>query len=161
MRIGIHRRSGPGVAVVLALVLGLSGWALPTAGAASPETRLRRLINQERAERDLAPLKGARKADRLAETHSRKMARQEAISSSRNLERALRKRGYHFTSWGENVGCRDTVRAMHRSFMRRRASRRNIVFLGFRRVGIGVAFTEPDPQVCNGATVWVTQIFFG
>ncbi|MEX2274146.1 MAG: CAP domain-containing protein [Actinomycetota bacterium] len=147
-------------AVVLTLVLGLALPALP-ARAADPETRLRRMINEERVRRDLVPLKGARKADRLAESHSRKMARAGTVSSSRNVERALRRRGYRFSSWGENVGCRQTLRAMHRSFMHRQASRRNILLRRFRRVGIGVVVTERDPRVCNGATVWVTQIFFG
>jgi uncharacterized protein YkwD len=89
------------------------------------------------------------------------MARAKDVFGTRNLSQKLRRRGYRFTTWAENVGCQDSVRAMHRQMMRRRASRRAILFNRFRRVGIGVATTRSRPRVCDGGTVWVTEIFFG
>ncbi|MEX0753889.1 MAG: CAP domain-containing protein [Actinomycetota bacterium] len=147
------------IAVAIACLVVLSGPA--NVSGASPETDLRRLINMDRKQRDLRPLKGARKADRLAEQHSRRMARSGQISPSRNLPRKLENRGYRFRSWAQNVGCHRSVRRFHRATMRRRSSRKNVLGPRFRRVGIGVARTPADPDVCNGATVWVTEIFFG
>ncbi len=156
-----HRRPRAWAAliVVLTTLVALAG---PAGDAiATPETDLRRLINLERSERGVRRLKGARKADRLAERHSRQMARAKDIFGSRNLAQKLRRRGYRFTTWAENVGCEESVRAMHRQFMRRRSSRRAILFERFRRVGIGVARTRSRPRVCDGGTLWVTEIFFG
>jgi uncharacterized protein YkwD len=147
--------------VSLATVLALAGTALPAGALADPETELRRLINVDRSERDLRPLKAARRASRLAESHSREMARAGEVFGSRNLPQKLRKRGYRFRSWSENVGCDESVRSVHRRLMRQRSSRRAILFPRFRRVGLGVARSEPKRRICNSATVWVTEIFFG
>jgi len=147
-------------AAVLTVCAALIGGAMsaPAGAALKPREKMLRLINRARVHRDLRPLRLHRQVTTVARRHSRHMANRREIFSSQNLPRAIRR--WAKSDWGENVTCGRSLRSVHRRFMRRVSSRRNILRKNFRRVGIGIVETDYSPHVCRGGSVWVTEIFF-
>jgi uncharacterized protein YkwD len=120
--------------------------------AADARHALLSLINQARRRRGLRPVRLANRASQAAEQHSEMMARRGRVFSTRA--------GYPYRQWGENVSCGRSIEQVHEKVMGHRRSRANVLDAGFRRVGIGVARSDPRRRVCRGATVWVTEVFF-
>jgi uncharacterized protein YkwD len=63
----------------------------------------------------------------------------------------LKRRVTRWTTLGENVGVGGTVTTLHTAFMGSSAHRSNILYSGFRHVGIGTSK--------SGGRLWVTVIF--
>jgi cysteine-rich secretory family protein len=145
------------LALALTLLAGLLAWT--TSASAGRRGDVLDLINDERADRNLRRLRMLDRVSRLAQSHSRRMARRGEVFPSPNLPDAIRR--YRWSDWGENAGCGISLRRIHRGFMEDRSSRRNVLNPTFRRIGIGVARSEERPRICDHATFWVTEILFG
>jgi uncharacterized protein YkwD len=133
-----------------------------TEAVAGPREEARvvlRMINGTRRARHVRALRPSRRASRVAQRHSRKMARRGDVFHPRNLPRAID--DLHWSRWGDNVACGRSLKHVHRKLMDSRDSRRNLLYRRFDHVGIGVAESRARPRVCRGATFWVTQIFYG
>lgn len=130
--------------LVLCAALGFPATATAAAAALdAPERRAFEMVNDTREARDRRPLTLARRLSRYSERHARRMARRERLShpdvgSTR------------YDALGYIVGVGDTVRAVHRAFLRSRVHRRIIV--GRWRV-LGVGIVRHDGQF------WVVQIY--
>lgn len=120
------------------------------------------VLNAQRAQRHLRPLRLSRKLSKAARGHSRAMARRRFFShTSPNgtdfLER-IRRTGYlsGARSWavGENIaygsGDRSTVRAIGAAWMDSPPHRANILSSSYRAIGIGIALGTPSGDA--GAT---------
>jgi uncharacterized protein YkwD len=140
-----------GVAAALALALLVGPIATTPAAASPPQTRLLDAMNEARERRGLQPLHLARRASRRAERHSERMARAGRVFSRGH---------YPYRRWGENVGCGRSVAHVHANFMGDAEARRNLLRPRFRRVGIGVARSDPRRRFCRRATLWVTEVLF-
>ena len=118
------------------------------------EQRFVQLINQERAARDLAELDVDPEIRTVARNWTATMIR-EADGCSGGLQhndglRADLPKGWG--SYGENVGCGQSVDSLHRLLMASSGHRANILGELFTDVGVGVDITADG-------TMWVTQIF--
>lgn len=123
-----------------ALVVSLAG---PARAVATPEDVAARLVNETRVHRDLRRLALGDRLARFAERQARRMARQRRLFHS-----SLDISGYD--ALGEIVGTADTVRRVHRAFLRSRPHRR--IMLGrWRLLGVGV--------VRRGDRVYVAEIY--
>jgi uncharacterized protein YkwD len=101
----------------------------------SAEKGFRTKINQARAATGKSKLKLDPELSRVARVHTRRMARQGTIfhqSSSQLGNRVTR-----WSSLGENVGVGSTVTSLHKAFMGSPGHKANILYSGFRNVGIG------------------------
>lgn len=130
------------LAVVIAglLLVSLAG---PARAVTSPEETAARLVNDARDAKDLRLLDLARRLSRYAERQANRMARQRRLFHS-----SLDMSGYR--ALGEIVGTADTVRRVHRAFLRSRTHRR--IMLGrWGLLGVGVAR--------RGDRVYVAQIY--
>lgn len=144
---------------VAAAILATSLALLPAASAAAtkvrlttPERSVLTLINKERRQRGLKPLRVNKSLTRAARAHSRDMARSQYFShvsrNGRTPGQRVKARGYSPSScrrWnvGENIawaaGAYATARATVRGWMRSPSHRRLILTKCFRDVGIGTA----------------------
>jgi uncharacterized protein YkwD len=129
-----------------------SGAATRPVQATDARHALLSLINQTRRRHGLRPAKLAERASRAADQHSEKMARRGRVFSTRS--------GYPYAQWGENTSCGRSIEQVHEKVMAHANSRANVLSESFRRVGIGVARSDPRRRVCRRATVWVTEVFF-
>jgi uncharacterized protein YkwD len=99
------------------------------------EKGFRRKINSSRNAAGKSRLKLDPELSKVARVHTRKMARQGSIfhqSSSQLGSRVTR-----WTSLGENVGVGSTVTSLHKAFMNSPGHKANILYSGFRNVGVG------------------------
>lgn len=136
-------------------------FAVLSLGMGTAERTLLRQINRSREEHGCEPVHVGARVQRRAERHSRLMRERGYIFHS-DLDVTLR--GVRWRVAGENVGAvwgeatapkspRRSMRYMHRSFMRSRKHRRNILNCSFRKVGLGAAW--------DGQAWWVTEVFWG
>jgi uncharacterized protein YkwD len=138
-----------GLTIVLSLVLG----ALAPAARAewAPRRDFATWMNRARASRGAVALDRVYVLRKMADRHSRDMARAGRIFHTSNLTTQLR-----VVSWsvaGENVGAGVRLRTLYEAFMDSAPHRANILERSFRRVGIGV---HRDDRV-----IWITLIFVG
>lgn len=142
--------------MVLTCAFAVSGPVVGAIGAtparATPRRELLDLINAARVRRDLRPVRLARRASRVAQKHSARMARQGRVFSS--------PRGYPYKEWGENVSCGRTIARAHEKVMDSRSARKNVLRSRFRRVGLGIVESKPRQRACRRAVFWVTEVFF-
>ena len=86
---------------------------------------------------------------KAAKVHTREMVNKNLLYHTPTD--ALKRRVTNWYELGENVGVGGTVASLHTAFMNSAAHRSNILYSGFRYVGIG-------SKVANGR-LWVTVIF--
>jgi len=133
--------------------------AASLADARAAEEELLRLINEERRQTGLAPLRENKRLVELARSHSLDMQRHGFVGhrspSTGTLSDRLRKAGVHADVSLENIARNDTVAGAHRGLMRSPGHRRNILDPRVREIGIGVVVAGDtlSPQI------YVTQNF--
>lgn len=138
------------VVLLLTGVFAMSVVGSPTASATSAnEEKMASYINAARADYGRAGLRLSQSLSDIAHAHSYKMAQAGSIFHTKNLSYALR--NYSWTVAGENVGMGPTVYRIHRALMNSSAHKANILYRGFKRVGVGVVYK-------NGM-YFVTEIF--
>lgn len=146
-----RRRRAGWIGLVLTVFLALNTVVAEPASARSPERRLLRRHNYARTIRDVKYLRRSASLSRKAERHSRSMARRGYIYHTSCLSCVFSR--YSWSVGGENVGVGASMRSLHRAFMNSRPHRRNILYRGYRYVGIGA--------VKSGGRMWVTVLFMG
>jgi len=105
------------------------------------EEAMLRLVNEERTRRGLVALKMDAKVREVARSHSEDMFRRgyfahespEGITPSERLDRA----GIHYQVMGENLALAPDVELAHKGLMESPSHRENILFLEYRKIGIG------------------------
>jgi uncharacterized protein YkwD len=128
------------------------------------------LLNSERAARGLAPLAANGQLGKAAESYSATMVRQQFFDhvspSGSTLKNRVRGTSYlrgRIRSWslGENIGWGSGVLASPQrivnSWMSSPPHRRNILFRGFRHVGIGIVTGAPDDVEGLPAATYTTD----
>jgi uncharacterized protein YkwD len=146
-------------ALVTSVVVGLIVVAFPftTPGAAArscwswsgSEQKLARLTNGARTRRSLSRLSLDPELSKVADVHSREMARKGTLYHTRSS--TLQKRVTRSRRLGENVGYGTSVRRIHRGFMRSYSHRANILSRRFSHFGVGI-------RSARGYR-WVTVVF--
>ncbi len=104
-------------------------------------------VNSLRQSRGLQPLSSGPRLTRLAQKHSRKMAKQHRLVHS-DLQRLL---GGGIHAAGENVGFGGSLDQVHQAFLQSPAHAGNLLAGKWRETGIGV--------YKQGGRIWITQIF--
>jgi len=160
-----------GVLMLLGLALSYASAAPEQIGTGTVDRRMTadeqlslRLINAERTERDLLPLRFDPVLMKVARSHSRDMAERSYFAhispppdETNPFERYENALGRKFRAVvGENVGRAEQplMGQIHASLMESPEHRANILDVEYTRVGVGV-FTFPDGHV------WITQMFRG
>lgn len=115
----------------------------------SAEKSFSKKINFARGAVGIAKLSLDPELSKAARKHTKEMVSKDLLhhTSSDNLK----KRVTHWSSLGENVGVGSTVASLHEAFMASPGHKENILYSGFKHVGIGV-------KKANGR-MWVTVIF--
>jgi uncharacterized protein YkwD len=141
---------------VTGLVLSLSLVIVPatTAGAAcysntSTERGFAGKINTARRANGKGTLRLDPQLSKAAKVHTREMVNRNLLHHTPT--ETLKRRVTNWMYLGENVGVGGTVTSLHGAFMDSPSHRANILYSGFRYVGIGA-------KQANGR-LWVTVIF--
>ena len=117
------------------------------------------LLNRNRAEHDLPPLRANTRLDAAAQAHAEDMGRRD-FYAHRNPDgiephARIRDAGYKGDRTGENIhwGVRidSTPAAIVRGWMNSPGHRENILRATFSEVGTGIAFDAPEPLVRDAA----------
>lgn len=142
--------------IIAALVLagvaafGVSAWDADPADAASKvrkcgggkialnanERKSFKLHNKTRKQRGMRQLCVHPKLQKAARAHSRDMLRR-GYFAHRNTGARLKRHGYRWRTYGENIGYNSSPDAMHKSWMNSSGHRKNILNRRFREIGIG------------------------
>ena len=145
-----HRRLLPSLLTLVATLAVAAGAALvgaaPASAVTTREAAMLAKINNTRAAHGLRPLTLSGELSTLARSHSRQMA-----SSSTLFHTASFSSICCWSAIAENVGTGDSVRTVHRAFLRSSPHRSNILDTRMRQVGVGI--------VASGGRIWVTEIF--
>lgn len=115
----------------------------------SAEKSFKTKINNTRVAAGKARLKLDPELGKVARVHTNKMARQGSIFHQSSSQ--LGRRVTRWTSLGENVGVGSTVTSLHKAFMNSPAHKANILYSGFRNVGVGT--------VKKNGRLYVTVVF--
>lgn len=119
------------------------------------ENELVTLINQERTDRGLPPLRIDDRLTRAARQHTELMLERNELSHRLSDEPVLRDRvaatNIDFDQAGENVAYDANAPSAHNAFMHSPGHRANILHPAFNAVGIGV--------IRKGSLIWVTEDF--
>jgi uncharacterized protein YkwD len=103
-------------------------------------TKLLGFVNDVRAERGIAPLKGVDGLSSLAQRHSLHMARQHRLFHTKDLRTRLR--SWKPTMWGENVGIGPSLWRIARMWESSPEHLANMVNPRFHHAGVGVVFAR-------------------
>jgi uncharacterized protein YkwD len=144
------------IALVAALVMGLSALVPGSATAATLTTRTKmfRVTNTSRLNHDVRRVDIADRLSWLAKQHSIAMAREGRLWHVANPASYYLK-GIKWSTWGENVGVTGgTVWDVQKAFMGSAPHRANILNKRFRRVAVGT-YRDAD------GLLWVTIFFYG
>jgi uncharacterized protein YkwD len=105
------------------------------------EERTLRLHNHARKSRGIRPLCVHPALTKAARSHSADMLRKDRLWHG-NVGRRLKRFGYHWRTYGENIalgsGSRGSPEKIFRSWMKSRGHRSNILNRRFREIGIGI-----------------------
>ena len=145
------------IALVAALMTGLSTMAIAPAGAAtlSPRARMYRATNHSRVNHEIRRVNIQDRISRLARRHSIAMANRGRIfHTSTSVINNTYLDGVNWSWWGENVGAAGSISDLQQAFMQSDDHRRNILDKRFRRVAVG---TYKD----DNGVFWVTVFFYG
>ncbi|MCU0580345.1 MAG: CAP domain-containing protein [Desulfobacterota bacterium] len=112
------------------------------ASPADFERQLVRLINEERGRQRLAPLTFSPLLARVAEHHSRDMARTNFFShnnpAGQGTEERINRAGYRWRAYGENIGCgQDVPEKIMAAWMKSANHRETILSASYTEIGIG------------------------
>lgn len=116
------------------------------------------LVNRERADRHLPPLRQARALDRSAQLWTQTMVQDDIFSQGANFAARISEAGVDWSAAGENIATGfQTPRQVVGGWMASTAHCRNILDPAFRLIGVGL---DPHPVRgwANGAATW-TQDF--
>ena len=121
------------------------------------------LVNHERAKRDLPPLADDRRLQRAAQAHARAMGERDFYAhrdpDGREPDERIRAAGYDGSTTGENLlwgtGGDATPAEAVEGWMESPGHRANILRREFTRVGTGIAYDAPEPQITEPAAVYV------
>jgi uncharacterized protein YkwD len=106
------------------------------------EAELLRLVNRERTQRGLQPLKADPELTKVARGHSDDMFRRGYFShyTPEGLDPfdRMKKDGVHFLTGGENIAITQTLPMAHEGLMNSPGHRANILNPAFGRLGIGI-----------------------
>jgi len=100
------------------------------------EFRSFQLHNRVRIQRNMAPFCVHPRLQRAARVHSRDMLNRNYFAHG-NTGARLKRFGYNWRTFGENIGYNRTPVAMHRAWMRSPGHRSNMLNPRFREIGIG------------------------
>lgn len=100
------------------------------------EIRSFRLHNNARKQRNIGRLCVHPKLQKAARAHSRDMIRRDYFAHGDTGAR-LKRHGYRWRTYGENIGYNSSPSRMHRAWMNSTGHRRNILKRNFREIGIG------------------------
>jgi uncharacterized protein YkwD len=145
------------IALVAALMTGLSTMAIGPAGAGtlSPRARMYRATNNSRINHEIRRVNIQDRISRLARQHSIAMANKGAIFHTKtSVINNTYLDGVNWSRWGENVGAAGSISDLQQAFMQSDDHRRNILDKRFRRVAVG---TYRD----DNGVFWVTVFFYG
>jgi uncharacterized protein YkwD len=122
------------------------------------EERTLRLHNQVRERRGIGPLCVHPALTKAARSHSAEMMRKDSFRHG-NVKGRLKKVGYKWRAYGENIalgsGSRGAPESIFRRWMKSRHHRSNILNESFREVGVGTA-TGTYKRV-NGVTMYTVD----
>jgi uncharacterized protein YkwD len=108
----------------------------------SNEKRMLELHNKTRADRRLPRLCVHPALQKAARAHSREMISKDRFSHG-NVGQRLKKFGYRWSTYGENIlrdpGSRDSEESLFKLWMKSSGHRANILEKSFREVGIGAS----------------------
>lgn len=135
----LRRRHGVLFLLLAALLFTAPGLSDTAEAATRHDKKMRRLINGERIERGVAPLRMKDRLVWIAKAHSRDMAASGGLYHSKNLPERL---PWKNVWWGENVGRGSSVTSLHNLFMESDGHRANVLSRKFSRVGIGVVHRD-------------------
>jgi uncharacterized protein YkwD len=168
------------IVVIAAVVLATTGGLAASVSAAEPEEvepgsavrtcgggtiqlsakeeRTFRLHNRTRKGRGIRPLCVHPALTKAARSHSADMIRKDRLWHG-NVGRRLKKFGYHWRTYGENIGwgsgSRGSSKSIFRSWMKTRGHRSNILNRRFREIGVGVE--TGTFKGTRGATVYTVD----
>lgn len=108
-----------------------------------------RKMNKVRRRKGRRGVKLDPELSRVARVHTRDMVRRRTLYHTSNSD--LRRRVVGWSTLGENVGVGNTVRSLHKAFMRSTYHRANILYRRFRHSGVGVRKKH--------GRMWVTVVF--
>ena len=153
---------GPEVAAIRRIFVGVAPPTSPPAEMPRTETgvaAVEHAIGRLRAAHGLPALQRDPALDRVAEGHSREMARTRTfahvLSSDGSMGDRLRKAGYAYQSAGENIGLSVDPLAAHEAIAASPAHLKNLLDPHHRRVGLGIARgTSPD----GAEGVYLTEV---
>ena len=116
------------------------------------------LHNRQRARRNLPRLCVHPALQRAARAHSARMLRRDSFSHG-NVGKRLRKAGYRWRHYGENIawgtGSKGSPKSRFKGWMKSNSHRPNILSRKFREVGIGLAVGKYSGF--RGARMWTAD----
>jgi len=146
------------IALVAALLTGLTTLAVAPAGAATlgPRARLYRATNNSRLNHSIRRVDIQDRISKLARQHSIAMATRGSIfHTSTSTIQGTYLKGINWSTWGENVGVTGgSIADLQQAFMQSYYHRLNILNKAFQRVAVG---TYRD----DAGLLWVTVFFYG
>ena len=136
--------------VVLSLLLFPAAPASAACGSpSSTEKSFASKINTARKGAGKGTLRLDPQLSKAARVHTKEMVNKNLLYHTPTT--TLKKRVTNWHELGENVGVGSTVTSLHSAFMDSTAHRSNILYSGFKYVGIGA--------IKAGGRLWVTVIF--
>jgi len=153
-------RPRTGLILILTTILTLVVAFAPAAHAGSGyRSKLLRMVNATRNDRDLHRLRIDRSLTRDALRHTRRMIGVNAIYDPRNLTTILQDEPWDDVG-ASVVGCADSLSGLHRAFMHHAAHRIILLNPQLRRIGIGVVKVDSS-NACGRHWFWTTELFYG
>jgi uncharacterized protein YkwD len=146
------------VTVLAILALGIAFAPAARAGG-GVRSKVLRMVNATRDNHDLHTLSIDRSLTRDALRHTRRMIESNAIYDPTNLTRILQDEPWDDVG-ASNVGCADTLSALHDAFMHDPVHRAILLNPQIRRIGIGVIEVEYG-SACGRHWLWATELFYG
>jgi uncharacterized protein YkwD len=122
--------------------------SLQAADVFSIEKDLFEMVNQERIDQGLDPLRLSQELTRMARSHSQDMASRMEMTHLSVLGKSYLERlvdaGFYFRNIGENVAVSETFHSdfIHQGFMESPEHRENILDPEFEEIGIGVIYSR-------------------
>jgi uncharacterized protein YkwD len=117
------------------------------------------MVNATRDNHDLHTLDIDRSLTRDALRHTRRMIENNAIYDPRNLTKILQDEPWDAVG-ASNVGCADSLFALHDAFMHDPVHRDILLNPRLRRIGIGVIEVD-TANTCGRHWLWATELFYG
>ena len=153
---------GPQVAAIRRIFAGVATPDAPPKEETHGDTGIaavERAIARLRASHGLPPLRRDAALDRVAEGHSREMARTRTfahvLASDGSMSDRLRRAGYPYRSAGENIGLSIDALTAHEAVASSPAHLANLLDPHYRRIGLGTAKgTSPD----GAEGVYLTEV---